>query len=94
MKKPWKPPGGADLEEGKDFTWILASAFPELNPVDGCVDAIIGCFMDISQHKWAEDIQTRRMNEAIDAKKLQENFIDMTSHEVDGFVKNRGNHVC
>lgn len=81
MKKPWKPPGGG-LDDRKPFSWILASVFPEINPMDGTVDAMIGCFVDITQHKWAEELQTQRMNEAIEGKKTLEKFIDMTSHEV------------
>lgn len=82
LKKPWRPPGSTRADEGTDFTWVIFSAYPEMNPVDGEVDAVVGCFMDISQHKWAEELQRRRMNEAIEAKTLQEKFIDMTSHEV------------
>lgn len=37
---------------------------------------------NISQQKWAEDIQKRRMEEAVEMKRQQENFIDITSHEM------------
>jgi hypothetical protein len=32
--------------------------------------------------KWAEAIQKSRVEEALESKRQQENFIDMTSHEV------------
>lgn len=38
--------------------------------------------MEISQQKFVEVMQKRRMDEAIEAKRQQESFIDMTSHEM------------
>lgn len=37
---------------------------------------------DISAIKWAEGVQKRKMEDAIEAKRQQENFIDVTSHEM------------
>lgn len=37
---------------------------------------------DISQQKWAEAFQRERREEALELKRQQENFIDMTSHEM------------
>lgn len=37
---------------------------------------------DISPVKFAEIVQNSRVEEAIEARRQQENFIDMTSHEV------------
>jgi len=42
----------------------------------------MGTLSDITHYKWAEEIQKRRMEEAMEAKRNQENFIDMTSHEI------------
>jgi signal transduction histidine kinase len=42
----------------------------------------MGILFDISQFKWAESVQRRRVEEALEAKRQQENFIDMTSHEL------------
>jgi hypothetical protein len=41
--------------------------------------SVFGSITNISQQKWAEDFQKRRMEEAIELKRQQENFIDMTS---------------
>lgn len=42
---------------------------------------VLGCLTDISRQKWAEGFQARRTDEAIELKRQQENFMDMTSHE-------------
>jgi signal transduction histidine kinase/DNA-binding NarL/FixJ family response regulator len=62
-------------------TWIIAAAYPE-KAEDGTVIGILGCLTDISRQKWAEDFQTRKMLEAVELKRQQENFIDITSHEM------------
>lgn len=62
-------------------TWALMSAFPEKDE-SGDVKAVFGCITDISQQKWAEAFQKQRREEAMELKRQQENFIDMTSHEM------------
>ncbi|CAN8101168.1 unnamed protein product [Discula destructiva] len=62
-------------------TWALMSAYPEKDD-SGAVKAIFGCITDISQQKWAENFQKQRRDEAMELKRQQENFIDMTSHEM------------
>jgi signal transduction histidine kinase/CheY-like chemotaxis protein len=57
------------------------SAYPEKNG-EGGLKSVFGSLTDISQQKWAEDFQKRRMEEAIELKRQQENFIDITSHEM------------
>ncbi len=70
-----------DQNGNKCDTWALASAFPERG-VDGRVKVIFGSITDISQQKWAEHFEKRRMEEAVEMKRQQENFIDITSHEM------------
>jgi signal transduction histidine kinase len=70
-----------DQNGNKGDTWVLASAFPEKGE-DGKVDLIFGSITDISQQKWAEHFEKRRMEEAVEMKRQQENFIDITSHEM------------
>ena len=70
-----------DQNGNKGDTWVLASAFPERN-ADGRVKVIFGSITDISQQKWAEHFEKRRMEEAVEMKRQQENFIDITSHEM------------
>ena len=59
---------------------ILALAYPIVE--DDKVTSIAGCITDISTFKWAETVQARSAQAAKDAKKLQENFIDVVSHGI------------
>ncbi len=61
--------------------WALMSAHPERDET-GALKSIFGCITDISQQKWAEDFQKQRLDEAVELKRQQENFIDITSHEM------------
>lgn len=70
-----------DQNGNKGDTWALANAFPERG-TDGSVKVIFGSITDISQQKWAEHFEKRRMEEAVEMKRQQENFIDITSHEM------------
>ena len=76
FNSPW-----IDQNGNKGDTWVLASAFPGKNE-DGKVEVIFGSVTDISQQKWAEHFEKRRMEEAVEMKRQQENFIDITSHEM------------
>ncbi|CAI6081042.1 unnamed protein product [Clonostachys chloroleuca] len=62
-------------------TWVLMSAYPDKTP-DGKINFIFGCITDISSQKWAEKVQSERREEAVELKRQQENFIDITSHEM------------
>ncbi|KEZ46024.1 Uncharacterized protein SAPIO_CDS1433 [Scedosporium apiospermum] len=62
-------------------TWVLMSAYPEKD-ANGHVKSIFGCLTDISTQKWAEYSQKQRREEAVELKRQQENFIDITSHEM------------
>lgn len=62
-------------------TWVLMSAYPE-KAMDGSLKSIFGCITDISPQKWAEKFQIERREEAVELKRQQENFIDITSHEM------------
>ncbi|TLD27691.1 putative hsp90-like protein [Venturia nashicola] len=43
---------------------------------------ITGALIDISKQKWMESWQALRRQEAVELKRQQENFMDMTSHEM------------
>lgn len=73
FKTPWQDRSGS-----RGDTWVLMSAYPERNE-HGDLKSVFGSITNISQQKWAEDFQKRRMEEAIELKRQQENFIDMTS---------------
>jgi len=63
-------------------SWIMASLYPEIDAKDGKIQSWMGVGFDISHIKWAEKDQAKRAIEAVEAKRQQENFIDMTSHEI------------
>ncbi|KAL2357458.1 putative histidine kinase M3YPp [Cryomyces antarcticus] len=79
MKGPLTAP---ELDHGRPIDrYVLCAAYPEKWP-DGTTKGILGCLTDISRQKWVERFQKRRAQEAIEMKRQQENFIDMTSHEM------------
>ncbi|MCJ1402801.1 hypothetical protein MMC11_006022 [Xylographa trunciseda] len=76
FKAPWQDRNGTSGD-----TWVLASAYPEKHE-NGDLKSVFGSITNISQQKWAEDFQKRRMEEAVELKRQQESFIDTTSHEM------------
>ena len=82
LKRMWKPPATPDANrnEEEEPRWILYQAYPDI--VDGAVTSFMGCLTDISQLKWAETVQARSAEAAQVAKRRQEEFIDITSHEI------------
>ncbi|CZT04501.1 related to sensory transduction histidine kinase [Rhynchosporium agropyri] len=81
LRRPFIAEDVIDGEQVEGYTWILAAAYPERSS-DGIVLGILGCITDISRQKWMEGFQKRKMLEAVELKRQQENFIDMTSHEM------------
>lgn len=76
FKGVWRGQGDATGD-----IWVLCSVFVEKYP-DSSLKSIFGSLTDISQQKWAESVQIKRMEEAVELKRQQSNFIDMTSHEM------------
>lgn len=64
-------------EEPMD-NWVLSTAQPELAE-DGTVMSIMGSITDISHLKWAQGLQNRRLQEAEETRRQQNEFIDITS---------------
>jgi len=81
MKHFWNAPGNSADSGTPAPTWLMSSFFPEFDE-DGKVKSIMSCLSDISHFKWAESIQRQRTIEALESKRQQENFIDITSHEM------------
>lgn len=54
---------------------------PEMDD-EGNLIRVFGAIVDISDRKHAEQEQKRRLEESVELRRQQENFIDMTSHEV------------
>ncbi|KAL2349986.1 hypothetical protein BJ546DRAFT_545118 [Cryomyces antarcticus] len=76
FKAPWEDRNGT-----RGDTWVLFSAYPEKYD-NGTLKSVFGSITNISQQKWAEGFQKRKMEEAVELKRQQENFIDITSHEM------------
>ena len=76
FKQSWTDRNGV-----KGDTWVLFSAYPERNE-DNSLKSVFGSITNISTQKWAEGLQKRKMEEAVELKRQQENFIDITSHEM------------
>lgn len=62
-------------------SWCSMAVAPEMDD-DGSVIRVFGAIIDISDRKRAESEQRKRLDEALELRRQQENFIDMTSHEV------------
>ena len=61
--------------------WVLSSSLPEVGD-DGKLRSIMGSIADISHMKWAQGLQERRLREVEETKRQQNEFIDITSHEM------------
>lgn len=83
----WTPPAISEpgSESQEYYKWILCSAYPELD-ANGEVTEVVGNVTDISKQKWAEDVQKRRTDSALESKKHLEHFIDTTSHEMSKYL--------
>ncbi|APA13550.1 hypothetical protein sscle_11g083200 [Sclerotinia sclerotiorum 1980 UF-70] len=82
IDKPWKAPElNADGEEQWSETHLMLAWFPDLDE-EGNVSTIMSCITEISELKWTENQLRARMEQALEMKKQQERFIDMTSHEM------------
>jgi hypothetical protein len=81
LKKLFEAEESQGGQKVKGPSWSIAAAYPE-KAEDGTVIGVLGCITDISRQKWAEGFQQRKMLEAVEMKRQQENFIDMTSHEM------------
>ncbi|KAF4334617.1 Hybrid signal transduction histidine kinase K [Fusarium beomiforme] len=66
--------------EAVDF-WVLVTAHPEIT-AGGTLRSIMGSITDISHLKWAQGLQNRRLQEAEETRRQQNEFIDITSHEM------------
>ncbi|KAK7959013.1 uncharacterized protein PG986_003867 [Apiospora aurea] len=62
--------------------WLLVTAQPEIAPDGSTVRSIMGSVTDISHLKWAQGLQNRRLQEAEETRRQQNEFIDITSHEM------------
>ncbi|XP_014553998.1 hypothetical protein COCVIDRAFT_40026 [Bipolaris victoriae FI3] len=63
-----------------EHTWVQFAAFPDMVD-DGSLQTTT-TITDISEFKYSELLQRAKLEEAIESKRQQENFVDMTSHEI------------
>ncbi|KAI4724540.1 hypothetical protein E4T49_07734 [Aureobasidium sp. EXF-10728] len=61
--------------------WVCVVCFPEFSE-DGHLIQVMSTWSDISHSQFEEHIQRQRLEEAIQAKRSAEAFIDITSHEI------------
>ena len=76
VKRAYSPPTG-DPEPAQ----LQVLAFPYRDEL-GSVRSVMACTTDISRLKWAQSFQARLAAEAREAKRHQEAFIDVVSHEM------------
>lgn len=81
-QKTTQPINTRTSEQTEMTMWVLLRAYPEKDERTGELKSIFGCIMDISQQKLAEAFESQRRQEAVEHKRQQENFIDITSHEM------------
>jgi len=85
IKRTWHPPRSPDAteDEKEQNVSILVAGYPLLEGNEGNeVKAFAISVVDVSRFKWAEQVQSRVAASAKEAKRLQENFIDIVSHEM------------
>ncbi|KAH7316493.1 hypothetical protein B0I35DRAFT_461162 [Stachybotrys elegans] len=61
--------------------WVSATFMP-IKSSEGVTQTFMGCLSDVSHQKWQLDQERLRKEEAIESRRQQQNFIDMTSHEM------------
>ncbi|KAI5464590.1 hypothetical protein BGZ63DRAFT_350612 [Mariannaea sp. PMI_226] len=80
LQTPWVTED-SDGNPSMSSRWVLATFMP-VKSSDGVILSFTGCLSDVSVQKWQLDQEKSRKEEAIESKRQQENFIDMTSHEM------------
>lgn len=61
--------------------WVMFIAQPEI-AADGSLRSVMGSITDISNTKWAQNLQDHQLREAEETRRQQNEFIDITSHEM------------
>jgi len=80
LERRWTPPVEEHSDASSINAWMQVIAFPLVE--EGKPKLLMAYVSDISHQKWAEDVQTRTAAAATLAKQRQEEFIDVTSHEM------------
>lgn len=80
LNTTWTPDDGAG-HKADEPRWVQATLMP-VRSSEGVIQSFTGCLSDVSLQKSQLDWEKKRKEEAIESKRQQENFIDMTSHEM------------
>lgn len=81
LKLKIRGPSPLNLQgEAIDY-WVTFIAQPEI-AADGSLRSIMGSITDISETKWAQGLQEHQLHEAEETRRQQNEFIDITSHEM------------
>lgn len=64
----------------RQHTVALVFKFPRIE--DGVVKSVMACMTDVSRLKWTESVEAQKATDAEAAKRQQEEFIDIVSHEM------------
>ncbi|KAJ2905684.1 hypothetical protein MKZ38_004759 [Zalerion maritima] len=80
LRTPWVIDDGAGHEVAAP-RWVNATLMP-IKSKSGIIESFTGCFSDVSLQKWQLQRERARKEEVIESKRLQDSFIDMTSHEM------------
>jgi PAS domain-containing protein len=79
IKRRWRAPDlDADGNVQYSDTHILLAMYPDLDE-SGEITSVMSCITDVSGLKWSELQLRKKMDQAIEMKRQQERFIDMTS---------------
>ncbi|KAJ8116504.1 hypothetical protein OPT61_g2085 [Boeremia exigua] len=82
LRRSWQPPGlDSDTQATVEPFWVMYSASPNFD-ANGAVYSLTGSITDISHLIWAEQLQARNAEAAQRERRIQEEFIDITSHEM------------
>lgn len=81
LKMKTRGPGPLNLHGETVDYWVTFIAQPEIAP-DGALRSIMGSITDISETKWAQGLQEHQLREAEETRRQQNEFIDITSHEM------------
>lgn len=61
--------------------WVAFIAQPEITS-DGFLRSVMGSITDVSNARWAQNLQEHQLREAEETRRQQNEFIDITSHEM------------
>lgn len=68
-------------DQDDEIVYLRSSCFPELS-ADGKMQSVTGVLMDLSLERAQQRAQDKSLKDALEAKRAQEYFMDMVSHEI------------